>query len=82
MISMRQISTYDAKNRLSELLDAVASGETIEIVRRGKPAARLVPIPSEDAPFASPADAAGWLRGNRIRVTRSSIRESIDEGRR
>ena len=79
---MRRISTYDAKNRLSELLDAVASGETIEIIRRGKPAARLVPVPAGDAPFASPADAASWLRGNRIRVPRFSIRESIDEGRR
>jgi prevent-host-death family protein len=28
---MRQIGTYDAKNRLSELLDAVERGETIEI---------------------------------------------------
>ncbi len=79
---MRQINTYDAKNRLSELLDAVASGETIEIVRRGKPAARLVPVPSDDASFATPADAASWLRENRIRVPRASIRASIDEGRR
>jgi prevent-host-death family protein len=78
---MRQISSYDAKNRLSELLDAVASGETIEIIRRGKPAARLVPIPAGDAVFASPADAASWLRANRIRVPCSSIRESIQEGR-
>jgi prevent-host-death family protein len=79
---MRRFSTYDAKNRLSELLDAVATGESIEIVRRGKPAARLVPIPSEDSPFASPAEAASWLRGNRIKVPRGSIRDSINEGRR
>jgi prevent-host-death family protein len=79
---VRQISTYDAKNRLSELLDAVASGETIEIVRRGKPAARLVPIPADNAQFASPAEAARWLRENRSRVPRNSIRASIDEGRR
>ena len=79
---MRQINTYDAKNRFSELLDAVASGETIEIVRRGKPAARLVPIPSEEALFASPAEAARWLRENRVRLPQNSIRSSIDEGRR
>jgi prevent-host-death family protein len=79
---MRQISTYDAKNRLSELLDAVASGETIEIVRRGKPAARLVPITTENAQFTSPAEAARLLRENRARVPRNSIRASIDEGRR
>jgi prevent-host-death family protein len=79
---MRQISTYDAKNRLSELLDAVASGETIEIIRRGKPAARLVPIPTDDPQFTSPTEAARWLRENRARVPRDSIRASIDEGRR
>jgi len=79
---MRQFSTYDAKNRLSELLDAVASGETIEIVRRGKPTARLVPIPADNTQFASPAEAARWLRENRSRVPRNSIRASIDEGRR
>ena len=79
---MRQISTYDAKNRLSELLDAVASGETIEIVRRGKPAARLVPIPADNAKFASAAEAVRWLRENRSPVPQNSIRASIDEGRR
>jgi prevent-host-death family protein len=79
---MRQISTYDAKNRLSELLDAVASGETIEIMRRGKPAARLVPIPTDTATFASAAEAARWLRENRSPVPQNSIRASIDEGRR
>jgi len=81
-MTMRRISTYDAKNRLSELLDAVASGETIEIVRRGKPAARLVPIPSDEGPFATPTDAANWLRSNRISVEPGSIRASIDDGRR
>jgi len=79
---MRQFSTYDAKNRFSELLDAVAAGETIEIVRRGKPAARLIPVPADDATFASPGDAARWLREHRIKVPRDAIRASIDEGRR
>ena len=79
---MRQISTYDAKNRLSELLDAVATGESVEILRRGKPAARLVPIPAEDATFSSPAEAARWLREHRVKVPPDAIRASIDEGRR
>jgi prevent-host-death family protein len=78
---MRRITTYDAKNRLSELLDAVAAGETIEITRRGKPAARLVPVPSDDETFSSAAQAASWLREHRIKVPRHAIRASIDEGR-
>jgi prevent-host-death family protein len=36
-------SLADAKARLSELIDRVEAGETVEITRRGKPAARLVP---------------------------------------
>lgn len=39
---MTTVSLADAKARLSELVDRVAAGDTIEITRRGKPAARLV----------------------------------------
>jgi len=79
---MRSFSTYDAKNRLSELLDAVATGETIEIVRRGKPAAHLIPVPQENPRFASPAEAASWLREDRIKLPRGTVRALLDEGRR
>lgn len=40
---MDSYSLADAKARLSELIDRVEAGETVEITRRGKPAARLVP---------------------------------------
>jgi prevent-host-death family protein len=40
---MERINLADAKARLSEIIDRVEAGETIEITRRGKPAARLVP---------------------------------------
>ena len=79
---MRQFTTYDAKNRLSELLDAVAGGETIEILRRGKPAARLVPVVAESERFATPKAAADWLRNNRTKVGAKLIRSLIEEGRR
>jgi prevent-host-death family protein len=79
---MRRVTTYYAKNRLSELLDAVTAGETIEILRRGKSAARLVPVPSAEQQFATPADAATWLRANRTKIARETIRDLIEEGRR
>lgn len=41
----------NARERLSQLLDAVASGEEILIVRRGRPAARLVPVEQATTPF-------------------------------
>jgi prevent-host-death family protein len=47
---------YDAKTRLSELVDRAASGEEIVIAKNGRPLARLVPIPAEK-PNRSPG---GW----------------------
>ena len=38
---MTAISLADAKARLSELVDRVEAGDTIDITRRGKPVARL-----------------------------------------
>ncbi|WP_294061719.1 type II toxin-antitoxin system Phd/YefM family antitoxin [Sphingomonas sp.] len=40
---MERINLADAKARLSAIVDRVEAGESIEIVRRGKPVARLVP---------------------------------------
>jgi prevent-host-death family protein len=38
---MDEISLADAKAHLSELVDRVEAGESIDITRRGKPVARL-----------------------------------------
>lgn len=38
---MDTISLADAKARLSELVDRVEAGDSIDITRRGKPVARL-----------------------------------------
>jgi prevent-host-death family protein len=40
---MNAINLADAKARLSELVDSVEAGETIEIKRRGKVVAHLAP---------------------------------------
>jgi prevent-host-death family protein len=44
---MDEIGTFDAKNKLSALLDKVEGGEEIVITRRGRPVARLVPMTME-----------------------------------
>jgi prevent-host-death family protein len=59
-----QINIYDAKTRLSQLVDRAANGEDIVIARAGRPVARLVawhprPVPRKP----------GRMRG-RIRVGR------------
>jgi len=40
---MAEVGTFEAKNKLSELLDRVERGEEVMITRRGKPVAKLVP---------------------------------------
>ena len=41
---MSQIGVFEAKNKLSELIDRAERGEETVITRRGKPVAKLVPI--------------------------------------
>jgi prevent-host-death family protein len=42
--AMDSVSLAEAKARLSELVARAAEGETVEITRRGKPVAQIVPI--------------------------------------
>lgn len=49
---MAKYGVAEAKNRLSELLDAVAAGEIIEITRHGKTAGHIVP-PDQGAAIAA-----------------------------
>ena len=39
-----QVNIYDAKAKLSSLVDRAIAGETIVIARAGKPLARIMPI--------------------------------------
>jgi prevent-host-death family protein len=40
----KAINLYEAKTRLSELVERASSGEEIIIAKAGKPVARLVPL--------------------------------------
>lgn len=40
---MKSVNLAEAKEQLSELIDRVAQGETVEIMRDGKPVAQLAP---------------------------------------
>lgn len=79
---MRQVGTFEAKNRLSALLDLVQTGEEIEITRNGKPVARLVPAEGRDIQGAR--DAAAVLRAIRsqARTGPESLKELVTWGRR
>lgn len=44
---MKQVNLYEAKTRLSALVDEAAAGEEIVIAKNGKPCARLIPLASD-----------------------------------
>jgi prevent-host-death family protein len=79
---MKKIGAFEAKNRLSELLDAAENGEEVVITKHGRPVAKLVPVEGFDR--ARARQAAEWLK--RTRKERSlggdSIVEMIREGRK
>jgi len=80
------VGAYEAKVKLSELLDKVERGEQVVITRHGKPIARLVPEGGHDVAKAMTAVegllAIGKeLAAQGVRVTQDDIRAMRDEGR-
>ena len=80
---MTEIALFEAKNRLSELIDRVQRGEVIAITRRGKVVAQLgLPDARDDSRRAK--DAVADLRAAREGVSLGGlkVRDLINEGRR
>jgi prevent-host-death family protein len=80
---MSDVALFEAKNRLSELINRVEAGEEIAITRRGKVVARLVPPAPEEANQRA-RDAIANLRASRkgVSLGRLNSRDLIREGRR
>jgi prevent-host-death family protein len=80
---MQTVGVFEAKNRLTALLDQVEGGAEVIITRRGKPIARLAPI---EAGFnrEKARRAAEGLRSASKGLTLGglTLRELISEGRR
>lgn len=77
---MRTIGLFEAKQKLSELVERASGGEQIGITRRGKLAAVIVPARRQ----RSVKEVFDDIEEIRKRVTRSkkfSIKELIEEGR-
>jgi prevent-host-death family protein len=77
---MRIVGAFEAKNKLSELLDEVERGGEIVITRHGKPVARLVANERKDE------DERRRDAVENLRALRDSLRSRgvalRDEGRR
>ena len=65
---MESIAAFDAKTRLSELLDRAANGETFEITKHGRPVGKLGPPDSARDPRVV-AEAVERLKGYRGALT-------------
>ncbi|MDR2243994.1 MAG: type II toxin-antitoxin system prevent-host-death family antitoxin [Burkholderiales bacterium] len=79
---MPEIALFEAKNKLSGLLDQVALGEEFIITRHGKPAARLAPVkPTFDRAKARQAAKALLEASRGLSLGGIPIKELINEGR-
>lgn len=65
-----EVSVHEAKTQLSRLLKLAEDGETVTIIRRGIPIARLTPLPPPAA------RRLGWDKGC---VPDSSLRPLTDQ---
>jgi prevent-host-death family protein len=81
---MTSIGFYEARTRLSELLDEVARGKTVLITRRGKPAALLSPPPPEKHKDIAKviAEFKAYSRKQGRTLGKLTYRQLIEEGRR
>lgn len=82
---MTEVGTFDAKNRLSELLDRVENGEEVTITRHGKAVARLVAPLMDEERKARASQAVEQIKEMRKQVKPLdgiTIKELINEGRR
>jgi prevent-host-death family protein len=73
---MKTINFTEFRKHASEVLDSVEKGETIRVLRHGKPIAKIVP---EDTPHEAPA----WKRpGLRLIAPGASLSKAILKERR
>lgn len=80
---MITVGAFEAKTKLSSLLDKVEAGEEVVITRHGRPVARLVP------PAEPPRKMTGKEFVERMREIRKgttlgdlTVKQLIEEGRR
>jgi len=80
---LRRFGSFEAKNKLSQLLELAEQGEEILITRHGKEVAKLVPV-HRTLDRESAKRTAAEIREMRQGVTLGGlqIKDLIDEGRK
>ena len=81
------VGAFDAKTKLSELLDRVEAGEVVIITRHGEPIAKLAPydVEHDRKKAAKAVDGLLSLRDEFLRsgpgLTQAEIKAAIEDGR-
>lgn len=77
---MATVGAFEAKTKLSELLDLVERGEQITITRRGIPVARLVPVAGDEDVAARQRALADEIKASRERsgLKHTTVEEILD----
>ena len=77
---MRKIGLFEAKQKLSELVERASEGEKIGITRRGKLAALIVSARSDASP-QQVFEGIEQIRKRARRTKKLDIKSLIEEGR-
>ena len=72
---MKTASISEAKNKLSALIDLVRAGETVLILDRGRPVARLEPALGDDNDRLARLERAGIVKRGSGKVSRRILEE-------
>jgi prevent-host-death family protein len=78
---MRKVGLFEAKQKLSELVERAARGERIGITRRGKLVASIGPAPAEKADLREVFDRIEQIRRRAKKVRGVTVKTLIEEGR-
>jgi len=75
------VGVFEAKTRLSELLEIVQTGEEVVITKRGEPVASLRRVHTQAERAQAVLDALRAI-GKEAKAGPESVRDLIEEGRR
>lgn len=79
---MREVGSFEAKNKLSALLDQVEHGAEITITRHGKAVAKLVPAEAGFDRERAKRAAAGLREASKgVMLGGIKIKDLVNEGR-
>jgi len=77
---MRTVGIFEAKQKLSELVERASRGERIGITRRGKLAAEIVPAQS-DVDIKQVFEEIEKIRKRSKKIPGVTVKSLIEEGR-